>query len=290
MVRGRPFLKPAGASALCGCLLLAGCEPTQRVVRDDWATWTQAMRAGGADIAVGGRAEPGDALSAALHDRRNAGFAVRLGTYEGADRGARASRDTVWAKIQGIPQVWSVEAEGLISVYAGRYSRSDDPSAGRLVEQVRAMERAEDDAPFQDARVVQLTGVEVFATNHPNDLRTYSGQYGYSVQIGFFDVQFEGDRRAAAEAWVQQLRDEHDELAFYYHGPHRSMVTLGLFTRRDFVKQGTIQTGFVDKPGPEIQALLEKYPHNIGNGMTLRQKDSNGRDIGTAPSFLVRIP
>ncbi|MEO0515099.1 MAG: hypothetical protein AAF086_07380 [Planctomycetota bacterium] len=247
--------------------------------------WTDAMKAGGANISVGGQAEPGDPMSAALNARREAGYAIRLAAYEGPDRAGKAGQDAVWARIQGIPRVWTVEAEGLISVYAGRYSRGDDPGAMKLVGQVRTLERGEDDTPFAQAQIVQLAGVDAFSSDDPYDLRTSSNEYEYSVQIGFFDVQFEGDRRAAAEQWVQQLRDEQEVRAFYYHGPHRSMVTVGLFTHRDFVRRG-----YVDVPGPEIQSLREKFPHNLGNGMTLKQTNKAGQDLGEQTSFVVRIP
>ncbi|MEM1027511.1 MAG: hypothetical protein AAGJ38_05455 [Planctomycetota bacterium] len=271
-------------------LLAAGCEPTQRVVRDDWAMWTDAMKAGGANITVGGEAERGDPMTQALNARREAGFAIRLGAYDAAQESGRAAQDAVWARVQGIGNVWSVEADGMISIYAGRYSRIDDPSATKLVHQVRTLERSEDDAPFADAQVVQLAGVDAFMGDDPYDLRTYSGEYEYSVQVGFFDVQYKGDRRAAAEEWVRQLRDEENERAFYYHGPHRSMVTVGLFTRRDMVRKNNPRGGWLDVPGPDIESVREKYPHNLGNGLTLRQKNKAGEDLGEQSSFVVRIP
>ncbi|MEM1098930.1 MAG: hypothetical protein AAGH92_09085 [Planctomycetota bacterium] len=275
----------AWAWLLGSAFVVAGCEPTQRVVRDDWATWADAMKAGGADVRVGGQAEAGDPLSAALASRQEAGYAIRLAAYDGADRGARASQDAVWARVQGVPRVWTVEADGVISVYAGRYSRVDDPSAAKLVGQVRKLERGEDDTPFVNAQVVQLAGADAYQTEDPYDLRTHSRRYEYSVQVGFFDVQYHGDRRAAAEQWVEQLREEQNERAFYYHGPHRSMVTVGLFTRRDFVREG-----YVEVPGPDIEAVRERFPHNLGNGMTLKQKNKAGEDLGEQKSFVVRIP
>ncbi len=285
----------AAGGSVCGALagwlavlllVLAGCEPTQRVVRDDWAVWADAMKAGGGNVSVGGRQAAGrDPLTAGLNAARAGGFAVRLAAYDGEDRGARASQDAVWARMKGIAQVWTVEADDVISVYAGRYSRGDDPAGAKLAEQARRLERGEEDVPFQRAEVVQIAAAEAFVGGDPYDLQTHSGTYEYSLQIGFFDVQYEGDRRAAAEAWVRQLREDDRERAFYYHGPHRSMVTVGLFTRRDFVRQG-----FTEVPGPAINELREKYPHNVGNGMTLRQKDPKGNDLGEQKSFVVRIP
>ncbi|MDP6152007.1 MAG: hypothetical protein QF785_01425, partial [Phycisphaeraceae bacterium] len=38
-----------------------------------------------------------------------------------------------------------------------------------------------------------------------------------------------------------------------------------------------------------VVELQKKYPHNLGNGLTLLQKQG-GRDIGAQPSSLVRVP
>lgn len=265
-----------------------GCEPTQRVVRDDWALWADQMRASGAAVEVGGRSGPrGDRGGVA---DRGPSFAVLLAMHGGDDRRARGLADADWARRQGIAHVWLVEGDELLSVYAGRFGSADDPAAVRTSERARTIERPDGERPFAEARPVPLLTADAVASGDPYDLRTYSGEYEYTVQIGFFDAAYGDDRVGAAEAWVDQLRDE-GERAFFYHGPHRSMVTVGLFTQRDFVWEPSVRgDGMVQVPGPKIRELREKYPHNLGNGMTLIQRNRQGESLGEQPSSVVRLP
>ena len=81
------------------------------------------------------------------------------------------------------------------------------------------------------------------------------------------------------------LREDGDR-AFYYHGPHRSMVTVGLFTfDDDFIQEGK-QRAY----GPGIEELREKYPYNLVNGITVIQRNKDGETIGEQQSLIVRVP
>ena len=115
---------------------------------------------------------------------------------------------------------------------------------------------------------------------HEHDLRNHPG--AYTLQIGFYDEQFGDQFRQAAQEAAQVLRNDGHE-AYFYHGPHRSMVTVGLFTENDFVQDG-VQSVY----GPRIRELQQKHPYNLGNGRTLIQKVA-GENLGEQPSFIVRV-
>ncbi len=267
-----------------GVWLSAGCTPYERVVRDDWAVFADNARAGGAAVTVGGQRERGG--GAQTHRRREGMWTVYLVGHEGDDRVHQAFADATWLRGQaGLPEVWFADVDGVAGVHVGRFRKPDDRRATRLVEQLRQLER-NDETPYADARIIQVLGATADAATSPLDLRSYRGRFQFSLQIGFFDAAYPKDRRDAAEAWVREVRAAHPGVeAFYYHGPNRSLVTVGLFNRKDFVRKG-----FEDAYGPRILGLQKQFPHNVGNGMTLMERNGDGTEIGEQPSFLVRIP
>ena len=126
----------------------------------------------------------------------------------------------------------------------------------------------------------------------PLDLYQFAGDDLMTLQIGYYDEQYGEDFREAAELAAKELREQGDQ-AFYYHGPNRSLLTVGLFGQEDLVQHTTpgqdgrifVQTQYSQR----VVELQKKYPHNLGNGLTLLQKQG-GKDIGAQLSSLVRVP
>ncbi len=98
----------------------------------------------------------------------------------------------------------------------------------------------------------------------------------YTLQVGVYSRE---DRKPAspadlaefrklAEEAVTKLRSE-GEQAFYYHGPSRSMVTIGLWGTADYDESAP--TGFKDK-NPALHALRVRFPNNLQNGMGIKQR------------------
>jgi hypothetical protein len=95
--------------------------------------------------------------------------------------------------------------------------------------------------------------------------------------------------RKLAEEAVGSLRSE-GEQAYYYHGPNRSMVTVGVYSEQD--------AGFGGRFRGEGAALIlakQKYPNNLLNGEAVRERlpgrsGSNPSDFRLQPSRLVEIP
>lgn len=186
-------------------------------------------------------------------------------------------------------RLWSPTLIGVtltISVLPGCYRRVVHDGWSDLRELAQQQQDHPQDPPSSPQTA---TGTSLPTSNNPDDptavsaydLRTHTGMY--TLQIGFYDQDYGPDFRQAAEQAVSALRLQGEE-AYYYHGPHRSMVTLGLFTDAHFVQRGPVSAY-----GPEIEAIQKKYPYNLANGRTLVQK-IDGQDIGQQESFLVRVP
>jgi len=82
---------------------------------------------------------------------------------------------------------------------------------------------------------------------------------------------------------VRVLREDGHE-AYYYHGPYRSIIAIGVF---DY-NQAFVRAGTVDTYAPQIRELQKTFPYNLSNGVTLKQK-INGQDIGEQKSSLIRV-
>lgn len=127
------------------------------------------------------------------------------------------------------------------------------------------------------------------------DLRGAKAKYGpkalYTLQICAYgredlakptDKDLAEARKAAEEAAVN-LRKE-GELAFYYHGPNRSMVTIGIFDLTDFDPQ---------TPGAQSQRLREAkkaHPYNLYNGAGMKIRGTGVERAGYVASALVSLP
>ncbi len=117
------------------------------------------------------------------------------------------------------------------------------------------------------------------------DLRSVAGRGHYTLQIGYFeDPNDPALARQAAEQWAAQLRNEGTP-AYYFHGPNRSMVTVGLFP----ASAASVSNTGVVTYSQSVRQLQQRFPHNLYNGNTIRVKLRDGRTIDQ-PSFLVRIP
>ena len=261
-------------------VLLTGCMTEQRVVRDTWGDFANDWQAGGGGVYRGGQRAGGTTTGA---QQDVALYTVWLGDFEGENRVKDAYAAATWLRGQAnIVDVWLSEADARTSVYAGKYARPNARAAERTLREVKKIKRG-DVTPYADAKIIPLRAVNETPSS-PLDLRGYRGSY--TLQVGFFDHAYDGDRRRAAEDRARQLREQDDVEAFFYHGVNRSMVTVGLFTRADFVRQGQ-----GDAYGPRIRAAQERYPHNLANGNPFQETDIHGKTQDTLQaSSVVRVP
>jgi hypothetical protein len=188
-----------------------------------------------------------------------------------------------------------LEARGKALVVAyGKYPAPDAPAARKDLDRIRALKVGEA-SPFAGAMMAPPVFEALPGTIPEYDLRNVKKQYGdrgaYTLQVGVYcrmDDQDPSDKemaefRAAAERAVVEMRRQ-GEQAFYYHGPRRSMVTVGLFSDKDYdLKNARVQS-------PAIASLSRKYPYNLVNGAGVKRKRPGQAEPTMDPSFVVAVP
>lgn len=255
---------------LCGSLLSCKYE---RVVHDDMDTWRS----------MASKPQAHDDLTMPnLASQNQGGWAIELAIFSGKRRQASAKRLVMWLKENtSLSDTWVYDDANDSRVMQGRFSEPNSPQVQEELHQVRQMV-INDVKRFEKAQIVPF-GKTAMTAAQPSDLSQFAGIQGYTLQVAFFDKAGGQRFREAAEAYCRQLREK-SEQAYFYHGPNRSMVTVGLFTDADWEGEGVKR-----HYGPRIRELQERFPNNLGNGSTIVEK-SNGQLIGDQPSVLVHLP
>lgn len=177
-----------------------------------------------------------------------------------------------------LPEAY-MEPRGKALVLAyGHYPGPTDEAAQKDLARIRAI-KVDDAQPFADAYLAPPDGDALKGSVPEFDLRNAVAQFGakrakYTLQVGVYgdadpraplpSARELQEIRAAAELAAATLRRE-GELAFYYHGPVRSTVTIGLFSEKDIDAR---------QPGGEAQALRElrsRQPYNLLNGKGIKE-------------------
>lgn len=185
---------------------------------------------------------------------------------------------------------------GLVIAY-GDYLDKSDPKAIKDLERIRKMDLMGVKL-FESALITPPTSASLRGSNASFDLRTARERFGkkavYTLQIGVYgrsDYQIPSakdlaDFRKAAEDAVRKLREQGD-MAFYYHAPARSMVTVGVFGERDF-----ISTTLPPTQSPALLAVRKKFPNNLLNGQGINEtiRSESGVVTRMQSSQLVAIP
>lgn len=256
-------------------MLAAGCEMERRVVKR--SSWDRMF------MQTEWYDGPGQGSSGADASNRNdRGYAIELGRYAGAEAFHNVHQLMQSAREQaGLANLWYATLGNETTVYLGRFKDDDSPEAKAALKQVHNA-KLNGEERFAKARIVKLNAArgEVLA---PRDLRTLKGKGLYTLQIGYYDTNYGPDFRRAAETAVDVLRDQGQD-AYYYHGPHRSMVLIHAWTyAQAFTRQGTI-----DRYSNTVLAVQEQYPHNVPNGRPFGPGDDPAY-VKSQRSFLVPI-
>jgi len=254
---------------LCLLVSLIGCEPEIRVVRSSWDNFP-------ADP----KPSQGNGGHAYQDPAGGQGWTIQLIQLEGRDRHDRAKRIIEYLRTETkLANLWIEDHGDAANIYQGRFAEATDPAIRPAIAQIKDVE-IDGEKPFNDCQLIPLVG-DGRVIADPFDLRQFVGYY--SLQIGFYNEHFGPDFRNAAEDAVRILREEGHE-AYYYHGPFRSLITIGVFS----YDQAFVRAGNVDTYAPQVRELQKKFPYNLGNGVTILQKE-NGRDIGEQKSSLIRV-
>jgi hypothetical protein len=255
--------------AVCLLAVSAGCEPEVRIIRSSW------------DNLPADPKPKNLPRSQAYQDRAGGqGWAIQVIQFTGPTRHSQAMALAKQIRSgTGLSDIWIEDINDTATIYHGRFPTATDPAIRAALDKVRTIQ-LESEAPFAKSQLVPLVGGGR-AIADPFDLRQFIGYY--SLQIGFYDAGFGKDFREAAEQAVRVLREDGHE-AYYYHGPYRSIITVGVF---DY-SQAFVRAGTVDTYAPQIRELQKQFPYNLSNGVTLLQK-INGKDIGEQKSSLIRV-
>jgi hypothetical protein len=261
----------AAAASQPGCM-------RQRVVHDGWG-WLR-------DTEWSDR--PRTTTSAAQSNTGTAmrgGWAIQIALIDGRDRAKKAQQFASMVQQHSrMAEIWVEDVpgpdgkSGRTRVLAGRYRSGDDWGALEDLNHLRFVE-VEGDYPFASAELIPL-GEKLAPGDNPYDLKRYVGMY--TLQIGFYDDAAGPEFRKLAEQAVLVLRDQ-GEQAYFYHGPHRALICLGLFSDTDFEEVSGTRVY-----GPRIKSLQERFPYNLANGYTQIER-KQGQLLGEQPSFLVRV-
>jgi hypothetical protein len=212
----------------------------------------------------------------------------------------------------GLPQVRVLERDGAWIVASAEFPRSAEGQARAELARVREL-RSGDTQPFAAATLLAPSKRGETGSMPQFDLTALSTSLPpdvlYTLQVGIYqvgdatatpsDAELRDIRKAAEEA-VRVLRADGAE-AFYWHGPTRSTVTVGLFGERDvqrLVREGGKEITVAQR-SERLAAAQAAFPQNLVNGMAIRvrvqgadtpDKAPSGRAGGFQPSFLIRLP
>lgn len=214
---------------------------------------------------------------------RDAQWAILLRAFSGggaleraeaAAAGFRANAGLESARV--VPR-----SNGAVVVYGG-FASPDDRAAQRELARVKGL-TFNGVTPFATAFLAPQGGTDPGSVPELNlaEARERHGRGAkYTLQIAVYESDRGAEAKRAAEEAALQLRRD-GELAFYYHGPTKSMVTLGLFGDRDYDPA-------TDRRSAALQELQRRYPHNLLNGRTIIERRVGGER--TQPSALVLVP
>jgi hypothetical protein len=197
-----------------------------------------------------------------------------------------------------LPDAFVMQRNGKPIIAVGGFQSPTDTLAKIELERVRSIQ-IDGEFPYAHAFLAPPSGDLSRGSIPEYDLRNARAQYGsdiqYSLQIAVYGREDSAPAtaeerrvfRTTAEQAATTLRQS-GELAFYYHGPTRSMVTIGVFTDNDH----RLDRGLVIE-SPRLKALRQRHPKNLQNGRTIVEKvrSTNGGFIERdQKSFLVSIP
>jgi hypothetical protein len=223
------------------------------------------------------------------------GWAVVIAAFRGDGRDQAAA--ALLSKVRsegGLPEAYTAHRNEAVIVAVGDFPSPDDDRARKELARIQQLEIG-GVKPYAGAMLApplewkMAGGMPQF--NLARARQIYGDRAMYTLQVGVYGrmdlkgVPTEADlaeARKAAEQAAARLRQE-GELAFYYHGPTMSMVTVGVFDTNDFDPQ---IAGF---KSIRLRDTQKRNPYNLYNGEGMRVK-VKGQNAQLQPSNLVEVP
>lgn len=259
--------------------LFTGCQQEKRITKQSFQTLREL-----ADETPEPK-EPSELEKRA----KEGGWSILLAEFRETDAKRRAQMLSLRLQQETpLEETWVYSTRDTASVYFGVFDNTNTPDAQTALRRVHDT-TLDNVAYFEFADFVPIGGTAGSA-NHPMNLKQYTGMY--TLQVAVFDEKYPDGRFAGAEQYARQLREDGQD-AYFYHGPHRSMVTIGLWGREQAfeTKENPRLPGtFVDVYASHVRELQKEYPHNLLNGYTLMQGVAGEEEKVEQPSRLVRIP
>lgn len=269
--------------ALVGCLSAAiGCGGQQRTTGPGDGELRQQ------GDALFGDAQPGARAGGAA---RPQGWTVAIATFPATSDGLAQAQSALERvrTVGGLPEA-RLERRGERWVLAyGAFAGPGEPDAQRSLRHVRSV-RVEGVTPYLGA--VLAPPPEARGTRREYDLSTVADRMGvdalYTLQIGMYGrsddrpptpTELTEFQRTAEQA-VVDLRRQGVE-AFYFHGPARSTVTVGVFGPQDHDPYEGRRA-----ESERLREMRRQFPHSLFNGRGLRRSGSSDLES----SRLVAIP
>lgn len=231
-------------------------------------------------------------------DEPNAGkWVIVLATVKAeSPEGAAAALEFAQSKA-GLSDAYVTKRGGTTVVAIGAFADHNDDAALKAMQRARSA-TVEGGQPFAGAFLSPPVQHGTAGSMPDLDLRNAKTTFGedraqVTLQVGIYCRMDDrkptaaelAEFRKAAEAAAMELR-RGGELAFYYHGPERSTVTVGLFTQKD-LNDGT------GGESDDLREARQKHPSALVNGMGLRQSEivpGSKKKGELQKSFLVTVP
>lgn len=221
-------------------------------------------------------------------------WSILIAIFRGDDQEKEAAAALAQVRTKGqLPEAVMQKRGEATCILVGTFKGPDDAAAKSELERVQQM---------------VIDGVTVYAMSYlapppKKDLKGSIPEYNLvqakllygkravqTLQVGVYgreDIERPTEKdlkecRAAAEQAVIKLRQE-GEQAFYYHGPRRSMVTVGVFDLTDFDPR------VPSYKSSRLRETQKRFPHNLYNGQAIRVR-APGQPARIQPSNLVAIP
>lgn len=217
--------------------------------------------------------------------RRRDHWSIALATFSMQDHRAGAEEmQTLLAQEHGLTNTYITSDQSRSVLYYGSYRSHDDRRLQADLARVKNLV-IDGGQPFLTAFLVPPDTLDI-GSDSPLSLTSVRRRYGpaarlYTLEVGVYEDQNRRAAMAAAEEAVRVYRSQGEE-AYFYHGPHRSSVTIGVLSEAqlDFEAPGF---------GPAVRELRLRHPHRAVNGSLVRVREA-GQDRGIAPSTLMIVP
>ncbi len=225
---------------------------------------------------------------------QKAEWAVLIAIFRGEKHEEDAANTLAEFRTRGmLPEAYAQKRGQATCILAGAFTGPEDPAAQAELKRIQSIE-INNELPYAGSYLAPPPQADLKGSMPEYNLRQARLLYGkkaiQTLQVAVYgredlDRASEADLkecRTAAEEAVVKLRQE-GELAFYFHGPRRSMVCVGVFDLSDFDPQ------IPSYKSSRLRETQKRFPHNLYNGQAIRVK-SPGQNAKLQPSALVAIP